>query len=178
MRIRVPPEPITSGRLKGDHPWLLNQGPRSENIFPSFCQLITASSSQLPSSIPPLLMPSARSSQALSADWVPNNESGPLAKYPELLALERDADIPGVEYGAWERSKFKKLFATYPNIRDVYWKMILALWRLSRLEDDAESELWQDYFVAWMVRTIFAFGFALAEFRSDRNAISMSARSC
>ena len=80
------------------------------------------------------------------------------------LALEQDTKIPEVEDGIWERSKFKKLFMTYPNIQDVYWETILALWQLLRRGRCQVSAVWQDYFMAWMAHTIFTFRFALAEF--------------
>ena len=54
---------------------------------------------------------------------------------------------------------------TYPRIEDAYWETIVKLWRLSRLEDDADMEIWQDHFLAWLVSSLSVFELRVTDFR-------------
>ena len=67
--------------------------------------------------------------------------------------------------GGWARSEFEDLFKTYPRIEDAYWETIVKLWQLSRLEDDADTEIWQDHFLAWLVSSLSVFELMVTDFR-------------
>ena len=110
-------------------------------------------------------MPAVRRPRVLTDGWVPIGDNGPLSPFRELDTLERERRGSEKVTGGWARSEFEDLFKTYPRIEDAYWETIVKLWRLSRLEDDADTEIWQDHFLAWLVSSLSVFELRVTDFR-------------
>ena len=110
-------------------------------------------------------MPAARRPRIMADGWVPLGDNGPLLPFRELEALEQEQEGFEKATDEWARSEFEALFRTYPKIKDAYWETIVKLWRLSRLEDDAETEIWQDHFLAWLVSSLPVIDLTVTDFR-------------
>ena len=110
-------------------------------------------------------MPAICHPRVLTDGWVPIGNNGPLSPFRELDALERERRGSEKATGRWARSEFKDLFKTYLRIEDAYWETIVKLWQLSRLEDDADMEIWQDHFLAWLVSLLSVIELMVTDFR-------------
>ena len=109
-------------------------------------------------------MPAICRPRVLTDGWVPIGDNSPLSPFRELNALQREWGGSEKATGGWARSEFEDLFKTYPRIKDTYWEMIVKLWRLSWLEDDADTEIWQDHFLAWLVSSLSVFKLTVTDF--------------
>ena len=110
-------------------------------------------------------MPATRRPHVLTDGWVPIGDNGPLLPFRELDVLERERKGSEKATGEWARSEFEALFATYLRIKDAYWETIVKLWRLSRLEDNTDTVIWQDHFLAWLVSSLSVFELRVTDFR-------------